>query len=356
MATRAIPVPGYGTNTDYNSFSRYIELVNSGVPPFQALREAFPQGMMTPEERAKQLGKQQQSGALGQIGGMGVGLLGAKALQDALAGQKVLGGLREGLFGAEGTTGQGIGSRLADAFNFGGGGATAGTTSSGVSGIGPVASGTEYAGMLGQQPGMFASAAPYAVPIMAAIAAGVTYNRASKKYKTASASEGAKAALKDPLTYLIPSNLLGAAFGDKDRYLTEHRRLLDLQQSGVNVPESLLAGTRLERGRSKAELVAAEEAKKARGEYSNVEFAQSRDEKLLKPEDIWGYSAFMKKYGNDWFNKFNEQQRRDIAQRALDAGAVREHHGTIDIDWAKVPEVATPPAAQPQQQQKQKRK
>ena len=49
---------------------------------------------------------------------MGVGLLGAKALQDALAGEKVVGGLREGLFGAEGTTGQGIGSRLADAFGL----------------------------------------------------------------------------------------------------------------------------------------------------------------------------------------------------------------------------------------------
>ena len=121
MATRAIPVPEYGPNTDYNSFTRYIELVNSGVPPFQALREAFPQGMMSPQERAKQLAKQEQSGALGQIAGMGVGLLGAKALQDALAGEKVLGGLREGLFGAEGTTGQGIGSRLADAFGFGGG-------------------------------------------------------------------------------------------------------------------------------------------------------------------------------------------------------------------------------------------
>lgn len=118
---KAIPVPEYGPNTDYNSFTRYIELVNSGVPPFQALREAFPQGMMSPQERAKQLAKQEQSGALGQIAGMGVGLLGAKALQDALAGEKVLGGLREGLFGAEGTTGQGIGSRLADAFGFGGG-------------------------------------------------------------------------------------------------------------------------------------------------------------------------------------------------------------------------------------------
>jgi hypothetical protein len=116
-------IPQYGPNTNYNAFTRYIELVNGGMPPFQALREAFPQGMMSPEERAKQLGKQQQSGALGQIAGMGVGLLGARALQDAFAGEKVLGGLREGLFGAEGTTGQGIGSRLADAFGFGGGAA-----------------------------------------------------------------------------------------------------------------------------------------------------------------------------------------------------------------------------------------
>jgi hypothetical protein len=389
MATRAIPVPEYGPNTDYNAFTRYIELVNSGVPPFQALREAFPQGMMSPQERAKQLGKQQQSGALGQIAGMGVGLLGAKALQDALAGEKVLGGLREGLFGAEGTTGQGIGSRLADAFGFGGGGTPTTEVAqqvldprdaagfigggnlapSGISGVGPVADPTKYGEMLGGNATDITNFAGSATPYLGA---------AGTALGAYSALQGIRK--KDPLSAGLGGlgavtglNMMGYALGpvgvaatigvplvaalagkmgDKDRWKTEGKRLNKLRDAGINIPQ--MESDTLSRGRSKKELIAIEEQKAAQGLPSNVEFARTRDEKFLKPEDIWGYSTFFEKYGNDWLGKFTEQQRRDIAQQALNAGAVREHYGTIDIDWNKVD--ATPPAVQPQQQQKQKRK
>lgn len=121
-------------------------------------------------------------------------------------------------------------------------------------------------------------------------------------------------------------------YGDKDKWKTEGKRLNKLKEKGVK----WLDIEQPTRGRSKEELVAIEEAKLARGEYGNPEFARTRDEKSLRPEDIWGYATFGEKFGNDWLGKFSEQERKNIAQKALDSGAVREHHGTIDIDWDKV--------------------
>lgn len=122
--------------------------------------------------------------------------------------------------------------------------------------------------------------------------------------------------------------------GDKDRWKTEQKRLAKLREQGINIPRMEADG--LTGGRSKQQLIDAELAKQSRGEYSNVDFARTRDERFLKPDDIMGYATFAEKYGNDWFGKYNDQQRREIAQKALDSGAVREHHGTIDVDWGKV--------------------
>lgn len=133
--------------------------------------------------------------------------------------------------------------------------------------------------------------------------------------------------------------------GDKDRWKTEGKRLDDLRKRGINVPQ--MEGDSLSGGRSRDQLVAIEEAKKARGQYSNVDFARSRNVADLKPEDIWGYSAFFDHYGNDWLGKKTEQERRDIAQKALSSGAVREHHGTIDVDWGKVDAAPNSPQTAP---------
>lgn len=120
-----------------------------------------------------------------------------------------------------------------------------------------------------------------------------------------------------------------------DEWKTEGNKLKELQKKGVVIPESLQGPMNLKRGRTSGQLVKEEQAKIDAGKYGNTEFAKSRDEKSLKPEDIWGYSAFFDKYGNDWLQKMNEGQRRSIAQRALDSGAVNEGKGTINVDWNK---------------------
>lgn len=121
-------------------------------------------------------------------------------------------------------------------------------------------------------------------------------------------------------------------FAGKDRWAEEQGRVADLAKRGVAGWDLLQKGSApLTRGRTIDELVALEEAKKAAGKYSNADFARTRDVKYLKPEDIWGYSAFGEKYGDDWLGRFSEQQRRNVAQAYLDAGNVTEGRDQIGL-------------------------
>ncbi len=69
--------------------------------------------------------------------------------------------------------------------------------------------------------------------------------------------------------------------------------------------------------------------KNPQGAWVNNQFATSRDEKTLRPEDIWGYHAFTDKIPS-WMQT-SEANRRAIAQKALDLGLVREARGDISI-------------------------
>lgn len=124
--------------------------------------------------------------------------------------------------------------------------------------------------------------------------------------------------------------------GDRNRWKTEGNKLKALREKGVNIPDALMGPANLTKGRSKEELVRIENEKLARGQYGNPKFAQSRDIKDLKPEDIWGYSTFFDRYGNDWLGKMSEEERRKIAQKVLDSGALSSKKGTFSVDWNKV--------------------
>jgi hypothetical protein len=68
--------------------------------------------------------------------------------------------------------------------------------------------------------------------------------------------------------------------------------------------------------------------------WVNNKFLASGDEKELRPEDIWGYSQ-MYAYDPTWVSGHSENYRRGYSQDLLDAGAIDEHHGTMDIDMDK---------------------
>jgi len=124
-----------------------------------------------------------------------------------------------------------------------------------------------------------------------------------------------------------------------DKWKTEGNRLKGLIDRGINIPEEMRAAMYQTRGRKKSELINPYLPQDFRGDtpqygWVNNKFANSRNEADLTARDIWGYSTFFDKFGNDWLGKMNEKQREAIANKALERGAVREHHGTIDINWS----------------------
>ncbi len=118
-----------------------------------------------------------------------------------------------------------------------------------------------------------------------------------------------------------------------DRWDTERKRLKDLKDKGINVPQSLIDNAPT-RGRSVEELLNNRYANDFIGtgnnnEWVNNKFAQSRDVKDLRPEDVLNYSAFAEKTPN-WFDASLEQ-RKQIAKFALDNGLIDEGRGTIEL-------------------------
>lgn len=123
-----------------------------------------------------------------------------------------------------------------------------------------------------------------------------------------------------------------------DKWKTEGNKLKQLQEKGINIPEFLQGAMKQTRGRRKEELVNPYLPKDFVGDtpqygWTNNKFATSRNANDLTGKDIWGYSAFFDKFGNDWLGKLSPQQREAIANKALERKAVNEHHGTIDINW-----------------------
>lgn len=130
-------------------------------------------------------------------------------------------------------------------------------------------------------------------------------------------------------------------FKSKDMWKSEGNRQRKLIEQGINIPESMREPMNLTSGRDVEDLIRKDLApdfvgKDPTGMWVNNKFATSRSEKDLLPEDIMGYSTFAEKFGNDWWNKFSNEERYNIAQTALQSGAVNEHHGTVDVDWNKV--------------------
>lgn len=117
--------------------------------------------------------------------------------------------------------------------------------------------------------------------------------------------------------------------GDKDAWKTEGDNLKKLQKKGIYIPEVLLSNLPT-KGRSKEELIEI-----ARQTGGNVKFAESRKEEDLEGRDIIGFSTFAE-HDPEWFKRPLEQQI-SYAQSLLDSGLVREHHGTVDVDWKKAP-------------------
>lgn len=117
---------------------------------------------------------------------------------------------------------------------------------------------------------------------------------------------------------------LARPFFKKPQTQVEDGRLRKLKEQGI-IPEDF--NTKLtDKGRDQQ----VKDIEAAGGTASA--FLKSGNESDLTPEEIAGYATFYEKAGKG--GTLADRQAR--AKEALAAGAVREHHGTVDVDWKKV--------------------
>jgi len=146
-----------------------------------------------------------------------------------------------------------------------------------------------------------------------------------------------------------------------DKWKTEGNRLKNLQQAGVDIPEWAQARIHQTRGVKKDELINKNHDINFQGAtkdgFVDNLFENTRDESKMAPETMQRYAVWAEKRP-DWF-KLSDAQRRAATLAARDAGALREHHGTLDINdqifnqQAFDKAIASAPAAQQQAQQRQ---
>jgi len=213
------------------------------------------------------------------------------------------------------------------------GGATAGAEAAGAAGTAATtgaagaaaAEGAAGAGAAGTTTGAsLASAAPIAGVALAAGLAG-RYGVRALQGKTKNWKDAPLADNLGRLALMAPTfggselyNYLGNKFsGDKDRWKTEGDRLRKLEAAGQKVPDGWREAMTLTGGRDNQDIL---------------------PENQWKPEDLVGYAALAEKDPN-WYSKSLDEQLK-VAKKVIDAGAFREHHGTVDIDWSKVPQDA----------------
>lgn len=350
---------------------RYYDLVRRGVPAAEAYRQAFPNGLPTAEDRAKDAAKEQQKTGIGQVGGMLAGALGTRAAVDLVRGERVLGGLRDSvgnLFGSSGAATQ-TGSGAASTIGAGGVPSLNSAMPAGVGGEQMAGAGAADAAGIGSKliPGAGAALSAYGLfkanqaksPLAGALSgAGLATSGA--------ALLGAAVPFAWPIVLggLLAGGGIGALgkIGDKDRFQEEWKRKKKLVDDGLLPPEAL--GEMPKVGRTRDQLVDRNFAQdfvgyRPDGSLVNNKFAMSRNESDLRPEDVIGYAANYETLGPD-YGSASHEQRMEFGRRALGENLFREARGQLDFTnqdrarqiWQEmgqgVPAQADLPKAQPQ--------
>lgn len=215
----------------------------------------------------------------------------------------------------------------------------------------------EIVGAGATTPGTFGISAASALPAAAVLYGG--YRGYQMYDHIAGSDKGVSGGIKEGLkpANMLAFGLTGAPMlgglmggvndffgGDGDKWKEESNRLSDLRDDGTFIPDEIF-NTMPTQGRSKDELrnqsVAADYIGfDPSGNWTNNKFNDSRDLKDLRPEDIVGYATWAER-DPLWFEK-PLQERLNVANAALQANAVSEHNGTIDVDFEKFDPGAAP--------------
>jgi len=126
---------------------------------------------------------------------------------------------------------------------------------------------------------------------------------------------------------------LGGSLMNQHKTEVEQKRLNKLEQQGISTFGAGQPKRYVDKGKSiRPDLASDFVGNDPSGVFVNNKFSNSRNESDLTGKDIVGYAAFSEKFGNDWKN-FSPEQREAVANAALAKGLVREHHGTIDVNF-----------------------
>lgn len=128
----------------------------------------------------------------------------------------------------------------------------------------------------------------------------------------------------------VPGKLATTIF-HKPRTKIEEQRWKKLREAGFEVPK-WVEDKSLKSDIYREDLGENFVGRTAEGNFVNNIFARSRNEADLRPEDLMERATNYEMFGRNWANA-DEETKRQILQSVLDAGVVREHKGTIDINW-----------------------
>lgn len=126
---------------------------------------------------------------------------------------------------------------------------------------------------------------------------------------------------------------LGGSLMNQHKTEVEQKRLKSLEEQGISTFGAGQPKRYVDKGMSiRPDLASDFVGMDNNNVFVNNKFSNSRNESDLTGKDIVGYAAFSEKFGNDWKN-FSPEQREAVANAALAKGLVREHHGTIDVNF-----------------------
>lgn len=312
----------------------YYTLIHEGMSPKDAFNKAFPDGIPTAQDRAKEAAKGNQQAAIGQIGGVLVGALGTKYLVDKvpelLGSQVVQEAGKEAI--AQGTAE--VVSGTATGGGFGGG-----------------ASGAEAVAAEG------IGIAPYLGAAGAALGAYGVHNAIEANDPKAGAISGAGMGLglgaAAPLIGLGPigwgglalAAALGAGggagltslFGHESTRDVAKRHTKDLMQQGQDNPawQNYVAGMREQHN-----FAPPDPSKPFHGgQYATWDEYKNAG---LDAADLTGVYGNLKTFGPEWAN-LSFDQRKDVTQALINADLYNSKKGEVvvtDADLAR--QVAAP--------------
>lgn len=336
--------------TQQDVFNNYIKLIQSGIPFQQALEQSGLYNLQ--QERLKKEAAAGQNAGLGQIGGAIIGKLGVQAGKDLLAGEKILGGLRGDIAN--------VGTKLSDALGLGGG----------TSGIGPVASGAEYAAAL--QPGT-GTAATTATVEGSMFAPGSKLTQGLGGLGAAVGAYGAYKGIEagDPMSAglggagvagglsamglalspvgwaaLIAAPVAGALI-NKNKVTTRERnkrQTENLLKMGFSREQMQALGRMDAQGNImfRQDTLTKEQKDAEAREWNRISHSDDPNvNPLRQAAGIWGTEGMLSTYGPDYLNKMSEFDRYVAAASAIEnGGGVYEKKGEILLKNQKAAKAA----------------